>query len=45
MTPIQYRKKWGLPATYPMLPMAQIPKKGVLFDINPKTGALVATKP
>ncbi|WP_155134279.1 MucR family transcriptional regulator [Roseibium sp. RKSG952] len=45
MTPDQYRKKWGLPNSYPMLPPAQISKKGVLFDINPKTGALVKTKP
>lgn len=44
MTPADYRKKHGLPDSYPMLPPAQITKKGTLFDINPKTGALVAAK-
>lgn len=43
-SPEEYRKKWGLPASYPMLAPDQIAKKGVLYEVNPKTGALIPAK-
>lgn len=41
MSPEEYRKKWGLPPSYPMLAPDQIAKKGSLYEVNPKTGALI----
>ena len=34
ISPAAYRKKWGLPASYPMLAPAQVLKKGATFEYS-----------
>jgi len=41
MTPDQYRAKWGLPETYPMLAPASTLKRGDQFEIDPVTKAFI----
>lgn len=41
MTPDQYKAKWGLPASYPMLAPASTLKRGDQFEVDPVTKAFL----
>lgn len=42
MTPAQYRKKWGLPAEYPMQAPKTLLKKAPVFEVDFVTGKMTA---